>query len=309
MKRYSILILWCLCVMMQEFMLSAQSPCIPTTTIGTLQYIAEFPAKQIQPRAVSVWLPPGYSSRQRYPVLYMHDGQNVFDPQCSYSKVSWGADSIIADLVQKKMMRACIVVGIHNTNRRFIEYMPQMPFYATTEQEQKELLAHRNVAGVSIQSDAYLAWIVRELKPYIDATYSTLPTRQHTLIAGSSMGGLISLYALCEYPQIFGGAGCLSTHWSVSLNDSTPAFPSALHRYMAKKLPAPRTGHRVYFDYGTATLDRFYPKYQNITDGIMRKRGYTTRQWMTKEFPGAEHNERAWKARFAEPLLFLLGKK
>jgi predicted alpha/beta superfamily hydrolase len=295
--------------MMQEFMLSAQSPCIPTTTIGTLQYIAEFPTKQIQPRAVSVWLPPGYSPRQQYPVLYMHDGQNLFDPECSYSKVAWEADSIIADLVQKKMIRACIVVGIHNTNRRFIEYMPQKPFYATTQQEQKELLAHRNFTGKTIESDAYLAWIIRELKPYIDSTYSTSPVRRNTLIAGSSMGGLISLYALCKYPQVFGGAACLSTHWSASVHDSTPAFPRAIHRYLQKKLPATRTGHRLYFDYGTATLDRFYPKYQAITDSIMRRRGYTAKQWVTKEFPGAEHHERAWKTRFAEPLLFLLGRE
>ncbi len=289
--------------------LLAQTPCVPTTTIGTLQYIAEFPSQRIQSRAVSIWLPPNYSPKQRYPVLYMHDGQNVFDSTCAFGHVAWEVDSTIADLTHKKKMRPCIVVGIHNTSARFTEYMPAKPFYATTQVQQRELLSHRNFSGQVIRSDEYLAWIVKELKPHIDSAFSTLPDRKNTFIAGSSMGGLISLYALCEYPKVFGGAGCLSTHWSVSLNDSTPAFPKAIQQYMRAHLPPAHTRHQLYFDYGTATLDRFYPKYQATADTILRARGYSRQQWTTKAFPGAEHNERAWKARLAEPLIFLLGTK
>ncbi len=304
---FCILPMWCwLSAYLHAQQTRASQPCIPTTETGTLRFIAEFPARHILPRAVSIWLPPGYTPDKQYPVLYMHDGQNIFDSACAFGHVAWEVDSIMTDLIKRRRIRECIVVGIHNTTLRFTEYMPQKPFFSTTTNEQTALLSHRNFAEKPIQSDAYLQWIVHELKPFIDSTVATHRSREHTFIAGSSMGGLISLYALCEYPQVFGGAACLSTHWSVSLNDSTPAFPKALHRYISEQLPSVRSGHRLYFDYGTATLDRFYPKYQIITDSIMRKRGYTAKQWITKEFRGAEHNERAWKVRFAEPLQFLL---
>jgi predicted alpha/beta superfamily hydrolase len=116
---------------------------------------------------------------------------------------------------------------------------------------------------------------------------------------GSSMGGLISLYALAEYPRVFGGVGAVSTHW--------PAGEGIVIDWLATQLP--RAGaHRVYFDFGTATLDAQYPPYQARMDALMPGLGYRTgRDWLTRRFEGAEHNEAAWKARLDVPLRFLLG--
>ncbi len=114
---------------------------------------------------------------------------------------------------------------------------------------------------------------------------------------GSSMGGLISLYALCEYPAVFGGAGCLSTHW--------PAVAGVILPYLQEALPQPG-GHKLYFDYGTATLDALYEPYQQEVDGVLRGKVYTAVSWQTHRFDGAEHNEAAWQARLDIPLTFLL---
>jgi predicted alpha/beta superfamily hydrolase len=148
-------------------------------------------------------------------------------------------------------------------------------------------------------ADAYLRFLVDELKPFVDATYRTLPGRDDTFVMGSSMGGLISLYALCEYPQVYGGAGCLSTHW--------PAGDGIVIDYLAETLPPPGH-HKIYFDYGTETLDAQYEPYQRRADQVMRAAGYTEGvEWMTRRFDGAAHDEAAWQARVHVPLEFLLG--
>jgi predicted alpha/beta superfamily hydrolase len=153
----------------------------------------------------------------------------------------------------------------------------------------------------TIDSDAYLAFIVKELKPFIDAHYRTLPGMKNTSIMGSSMGGLISLYAIVEYPQVFGQAACLSTHW--------PASDGAVIHYVKSRLPDPAT-HRIYFDYGTRTLDAQYQPYQARMDAAMRARGYVEgSNWITLNFPGAEHSETSWAARVDVPLQFLLAGK
>jgi enterochelin esterase-like enzyme len=148
-------------------------------------------------------------------------------------------------------------------------------------------------------ADAYLAFLVDELKPFVDAGYRTLPDQTHTFVMGSSMGGLISLYALTEYPQAFGGAGCLSTHW--------PAGGAGLVDYFGEVLPAPGA-HKLYFDFGTETLDHTYEPFQTRLDGHLRRAGYTPgRDWLTRKFPGADHSESAWRERVHLPLEFLLG--
>lgn len=114
------------------------------------------------------------------------------------------------------------------------------------------------------------------------------------------MGGLISLYAASEYPDVFGGIGALSTHW--------PAGDGIVIDYLTAHLPDPRT-HKLYFDYGTQTLDAGYEPYQRRMDAAMRAGGYTEgRNWITRKFEGAEHSERAWRERVDVPLQFLLGK-
>jgi predicted alpha/beta superfamily hydrolase len=114
------------------------------------------------------------------------------------------------------------------------------------------------------------------------------------------MGGLISCYAIAEYPQVFGGAGCVSTHW--------PIGDGAVIDYLKRTMPDPKT-HRMYMDHGTATLDAMYAPYQQRADAVMHAAGYEDgKNFMTRVFDGAEHNERAWRVRMGEALAFLIGR-
>ena len=153
----------------------------------------------------------------------------------------------------------------------------------------------------------YLKFLVKELKPFIDKTFSTLQNKHNTFIAGSSMGGLISMYAICEYPKVFGGAACISTHWPGTFAVDNNPIPGAFLQYLKIHLPSPAS-HRIYFDYGTETLDALYAPFQLQADAIMKAKGYTTKYWMTKKFEGESHSEVAWRKRFSIPAIFLLGK-
>jgi predicted alpha/beta superfamily hydrolase len=121
------------------------------------------------------------------------------------------------------------------------------------------------------------------------------------------MGGLISLYAICEYPKVFSGAACLSTHWTGIYRVENNPFPGAILKYMNEHLPSPKN-HKIYFDHGTATLDALYPSFQQQADEIMKQHGYTSKNWETRIFESAEHTERAWRNRFEIPAKFLLKK-
>lgn len=264
---------------------------------GTLHHYAEFPSQYVAPRPVDLWLPPGYDAgTTRYPVIYMHDGQNVFAPTLAFTGIDWGVD----EAIERSMAaggRAAIVVGVWNTPLRRREYMPQQPLSAPgSEQAAARFTEYADGPPLS---DAYLRLLVEEVKPFVDATYRTLPAQPDTCVMGSSMGGLVSLYALCQYPQVFGGAGCLSTHW--------PIGGTELVDGMATMLPAPGR-HRLYFDYGTATLDAQYEPFQATMDGHMVAAGYRRGEdWLTLKFEGAEHTEAAWRARVETPLQFLMG--
>ena len=154
--------------------------------------------------------------------------------------------------------------------------------------------------GEEMSSDNYLRFIVEELKPFIDGTYRTQPGRGNTFVIGSSMGGLISAYAISEYPGIFGGAACMSPHWVIG--------NGAVVKWLNHHLPS-AGAHRLYFDYGTETLDADYEPYQQQMDEVMRQHGYIAGEdWITLRFDGADHSPRAWRERLHVPLKFLLGK-
>jgi len=276
---------------MQELTLSDGS--------GVIQRYADFPARTAEVRHIDVWCPPDISAAsRRYPVIYMHDGQNLFDPATSLSSgIDWGIDEAILRLMQAGRMDGAIVVGIWHPTQRMREYMPQKPL--ELPENQMWLARFSELAGGPPVSDRYLRFIVEELKPFIDARYPTLPDQAHTFIMGSSMGSLISLYAIREYPQIFGGAGCVSTHWVAGEN--------VLVNYFGAALPTP-IDHKLYFDYGTETADAAYEPYQQRLDEHLAARGYERgKNWITQKFDGAEHSERAWRTRVHLPLEFLLG--
>jgi enterochelin esterase-like enzyme len=281
---------------------------IPKASNGTIKHFEKFPSKFVAARNVDVWLPDNYSAEKKYPVLYMHDGRALFDSSINWNRQEWGVDEIISKLLSEKKIRSCIVVGIWNgETMRASEYFPQKPFESLTKAQQDSAynFTGKFFAG-KVQSDDYLKFIVQELKPFIDSSFSTLKDQPNTFIAGSSMGGLISWYAICEYPEVFGGAACLSTHWPGTFWIKNNPIPAAFLNYLQTHLPSPGN-HKIYFDYGSKTLDSFYKPFQEQADAIIKSRGYTSKNWMTKEFPGADHSERSWNKRLDIPLIFLLG--
>ncbi|HYC01967.1 MAG TPA: alpha/beta hydrolase-fold protein [Azospirillaceae bacterium] len=179
--------------------------------IGTLVKHEAFPSAHVEPHNVTVWLPPGYEGgTERYSVLYMADGQNVFEDATSFIKKEWGVDEAVAGLMAEGKMRPTIVVGVRNTANRRGEYFPRAAFDRLPEEVRTIMLPR--FAGKPPVSDDYLRFLVEEVKPFIDKTYRTRPDREDTMVMGASAGGMISLYAVMRHPDGFGGAGCLSTH-------------------------------------------------------------------------------------------------
>lgn len=278
---------------------------------GTLLRIVDFPSNYIPLRKVDIWLPEGYSKSKKYAVLYMHDGQMLFDSTMTWNHQEWKVDEISSKLMQDSITKDYIVVAPFNINElRHSEYFPQKPFESLSESVRDSLFeeaANNNFKFDSVSSDKYLSFIVKELKPYVDANYSVLTDRANTFVAGSSMGGLISMYAICEYPEVFGGAACLSTHWPGMDPKDGDMMADIFFEYMKTHLPSPKT-HKFYFDYGTETLDKFYPKYASRVDKIFEDKGYDASNFRNLKFEGADHSEVSWQKRLDIPLTFLLNE-
>lgn len=294
----SVLLLDVLSTLLSFAQQTPQAFSIQDGVTGNLKRHERFTSKYVDPRNVDVWLPPGYEQNKskRFPVVYMQDGQNLFDPKLSHIGVDWGIDETMTRLIGEGKIRQAIVVGVWNTPKRFAEYTPQKPVVNSVRALNDISETRREL----IVSDNYLNFLIRELKPFIDSTYRTRPDRKNTFIMGSSAGALISAYAMAEYPNVFGGAAAISTHW--------PIGDGVVIDYLKTHLPDPGT-HKFYFDFGTETLDKGYEPYQRRMDEVMRKAGYKEgRNWITRKFAGAEHSERAWRKRVDVPLTFFLHK-
>jgi enterochelin esterase-like enzyme len=243
---------------------------------GEVEDLGEMTFPGLLPRKVFVWLPPSYrnNTSKKYPVLYMHDGQNIIDPHTSYTQVDWQVDEAITNLSQTRRMQEVIVVGMNNTANRRDDY------------------------SWTDFGKAYLKFIVTKVKPHIDSNYRTLDDTENTAIMGSSMGGLISFIAAWQYPDIFGSAACLS-----------PAFLGP-YQYVfdwvriAKEKPGPR----FYIDCGDVNLDKdLLPDSERMVKEL-QKIGYRLNHdlyWFYDK--GADHNEAAWANRIEKPLLFMFG--
>ncbi len=285
--------------------LLAQKTQLPQVAAGTLQRHT-VASQFVAARLVDVWLPPGYSPLARYDVLYMHDGQMLFDAQTTWNKQSWQVDETLAGLMAQNKIRPVIVVGVHNNGSyRRSEYWPEQALPLLPPQVLVQTLAH--FPDSLPRAEAYLNFLVNELKPFIDSTYAVHHTRNHTFIAGASMGGLISLYAATRYPGVFGGAACLSTHWVGFDNTMMAETADAFIRYFETRLPA-KNRPRLYFDCGDQTLDRSYKPFQDRFDSMARGRGYTRKRYQSLFFAGQDHSEEAWAARFHLPVAFLLSR-
>jgi len=277
---------------------------------GKLIRIDTFPSENITPRPVDVWLPKNYSIKQKYAVLYMHDGQMLFDSTTTWNKQEWKIDEVATDLMEQKITKDFIVVGIHNIPEiRWHDLFPEKAMDFMDKDAKKEVLkkADENKISKEFKGDDYIKFLITELKPYIDATYSVNSNKENTYVAGSSMGGLMSMYAISEYPTIFKGAACISTHWVGAMAQENNPFPSAIFGYVAANIPDAKN-HKIYFDYGDQTLDRHYPQYASTVDSIYTNNGYSAENFRNLFFPEADHSEKSWQKRIHIPLMFLLKK-
>jgi predicted alpha/beta superfamily hydrolase len=225
-------------------------------------------------RRVWIYLPAGYaSSGRKYPVIYMHDGQNLFDAYTSgYGE--WGVDEIMDKFPDKN---ECIIVGIdHGGDYRITEYDPYDSKYGKG------------------RGDDYVDFMVKTLKPYIDAHYHTKTDARHTTVAGSSMGGLISMYAALKYPQVFGNAGIFS-----------PAFWIAPDIYkFAQQTKLPSTA-RFYFVCGDAESETMVTDMKKMAD-IIGSKEKNKKNTVVAIAKGASHNEKQWTGDYLEFYSWLL---
>ncbi len=228
-------------------------------------------------RALRLYLPPSYESApaKRYPVIYMHDAQNLFDDATSYAG-EWGVDETLDEFARQRGFEA-IVVGIdHGGDERLHELSPWT-----------------NPKFGPAQGEQYMAFVVDTVKPFIDARYRTLPGRENTAIIGSSMGGLMSHYALLRYPQVFGKAAIFSpSYWySGEVYAQTAAHP----------WPA---GTRTYFYIGGREGDESVPDLERMIP-LLATPDHAVREVTVHIVPGNQHNERAWRTEFPLAIAWL----
>ena len=235
------------------------------------------------PRQVSVYRPPGYDpdSPRRYPVLYLHDGQNLFDAGTSFAGVPWAADETAEREARRGTVEPLLVVGVGNSPDRLREYGP-------------------NPAGSGDDdlSVAYGRFLVEELKPWVDATYRTAPGPEATGVGGSSMGGLISLVLCRRYPEVFGRCAAVSPSlwWDRESFTRESGWPASCRVWLdtGEDEGMSRAG-RLANVTRTRKLTRLFAE-AGLRDG---------RDFAYREVPGGTHNEASWAARFGDILRFL----
>ena len=266
----------------------------------------------IDKKIYSVYLPKSYadSTKKRYPVLFMMDNQNLFFDTLSYGGHAWNIDEIADSLVEAGQIKECIIVGInHASEKRFLEYMPQKPVETLSAIGKIQL---DQLSFPSVYSDKFLKFLVEELKPHIDSSFRTLENQSNTFVGGSSMGGLISMYAQSEYPDVFGAAICMSTHWSISMDATELEIASNFVKYFNERLDwmsknEDMRTHKWYFDRGTKGLDQHYEKWQTQINDLLKK--YVSEEdWLSKKYEGHDHNEKSWNERLHIPLTFILSE-
>ena len=266
---------------------------------GRLVYWTDVSSAFLGPtRHVEIWLPPGYDDApsKRYPVLYMHDGQNLFDPRIANTGVDWGVDEAVVRLVARGAIPPVIVVGVWSTAARAAEYSP---WHGASD---------------------YARFLIEELTPRVNATFRTLTGPENTAVMGSSMGGLLSFYLVTHHPEAFGACGCVSTHFPLSESVVGQVFPGLavagtpdtmpyVIRDIGSGLRVPGRA-RYWFDYGTLGLDSAYaPTHEAVRAWLLRQGLVENRDFVVRAYKGATHNEASWRARLEDPLVFLLGQR
>ena len=276
---------------------------IPTPCSGKLVRIEQFKSNYVTSRNIDIWQPDLKDTNQKLAVIYMHDGQMLFDSLITWNKQEWNVDETVQRLLNKDSIRPVLIVGIHNTPNRRREYFPNKAFDLIEDKSLADSIK-KDIGGQPL-GDLYLKFIVDELKPFIDSSFKVYTDKSHTYVSGASMGGLISFYALGEYPHVFSKAACLSTHWPGSVFRNSPLLPDAFMKYAKQKFSC---SVGVYFDTGTATLDQWYGYGFNLAELTFASFNCRLDTFVFKKFEGANHSEMAWGSRFHIPLQFLIAK-
>ena len=281
----------------------------PSTITGDVRYHDAFASRILgNSRRLIVWLPPGYDANpsQRYPVLYMHDGQNVFDDATSFAG-EWRADETAARLIAEAKIEPIIIVGIENAgDARVEEYTPTQDRDRRGPTTIGATTLGATTRMVGGHGERYAQFLITEVKPFIDSTYRTLPDREHAAVCGSSLGGLISLYLAWKHNDVFGLCGAVSPSLWWSDRDMLVKF-EVDSKWMKRV--------RIWADMGTdeGVLDitrAVHLREAREFHAIMARAGLKKgRDFEYREFDGAEHNEQAWSARFDQVLMFLFGKQ
>ncbi len=246
-------------------------------------------------RHVVTLLPPGYDAAddRRYKVIYMHDGQNLFDPRMSYTNVDWGVDEAMQRGVEAGDYEPAIIVGVWNSAARIREYSPWH------------------------DAPKYAQFLIEELMPRVESEFNVKTGPGNTFVMGSSMGGLLSFYLVQNHPNIFGACGCVSSHFPMSEQmlewfmgrDPSQADPTP---YIERDIAAGATmpsGVRPFFDYGTEGLDADYEPPHLAVKAWLLEQGFTEgTDFKMKKFEGADHSESSWRERVGEHLDWMLGE-
>jgi enterochelin esterase-like enzyme len=283
------------------------------THTGKIIHIENFKSKFIPNRNVDIWLPPDYNPQKKYPVIYAQDGQMLFDPTTTWNNQSWDVDDVISNLSANDSIPEIIVIGIFNgDSKRLEEYLPEKVINRLSKEEKAFVYAKLREKGRTDNdfvpySDNYLKFVVEELKPYIDANYATQKEKDSTVIMGSSAGGILAAYALLEYPQIFGSAICLSSHWIGIFQTENNPFPDQLIKYFDEKLPL-ISNNKLFMDVADTGLDILYQPTQKRIDQLVMKYNIPKENWKTVYQKNAEHSELSWNKRLPEALKFIFNK-
>ena len=247
---------------------------------GTVKYHRQMEADGILPRDIVVWLPPGYqNSGKQYPVLYMHDGQNLFDPETSSFGVDWQADETCTQLIKAKKIQPPIMVGIYNTPDRTKEYLP------------------------GETGRAYARFIVSDLKPFIDKHYRTKSDRDHTSIGGSSFGGICAFMLAWEHPTVFSKAICFSPAFSVQKEDGSIS-DHYVKTFEDSELADPVPYFYLY-NGGIGLEHLLQPGIDKVLDAMKQKGMAVDKDYTWKFTPDARHSESAWAKQLPDALQLL----
>ncbi|MFL5344579.1 MAG: alpha/beta hydrolase-fold protein [Hyalangium sp.] len=258
------------------------------TLTGNIRYLRAVASHFLsRKRDIIVWLPPDYeeNSRRRYPVLYMHDGQNLMDSATSFTGAEWRVDEMAQKLVSARKLEPLIIVGVYNTEDRFAEYT-----------QVKDTGEFSRLGGGN--ADAYGRFLVEELKPMIDRTFRTRPNPEDTGLAGSSLGGLVTLYLGLKYPNVFRRLGVVSP--SVFWGDK-----DIVTRVKALKKKQPL---KIWVDIGT---EESKGSQETVDDARLLRDALVADGWVEGkdlkyvEVPGAIHTETAWADRIDQILKYL----